>query len=190
MGEDHAETKHALRRRLRAARADLPPRVAAELGTAVCARVVGLPVFMAARAVVAYAPVENEVDPGALVAAALAAGKPVYYPRCTGDGLEFLQSGPEGLAPGRSAIPEPLDGTPLSPAAGDGVVFLVPGIAFDPRGVRLGRGAGCYDRGLARHPHAARIGLAYEMQVLPSLPEAAWDVRVDTVVTEARVLVR
>ena len=190
MGEDHAETKDALRRRLRAARGALPARVAAELGAAACARVLGLPAFMAARAVVAYAPVENEVDPGTLVAAALAAGKPVYYPRRTSDGLEFLQSGQEGLAPGWSAIPEPVDGTPLPVATGEGVVFLVPGIAFDARGVRLGRGAGCYDRGLARPPHAVRIGLAYEMQVVPSLPEAAWDVRMDAVVTEARVLVR
>ena len=139
---------------------------------------------------VAYAPIENEVDPGALVAAAAAAGKPVYYPRRTSDGLEFLQSGPEGLAPRWSALPEPLDGAPLSPAAGEGVVFLVPGIAFDPRGVRLGRGAGCYDRALARHPTALRVGLAYEMQVVPSLPEATWDVPMDAVVTEARVLVR
>jgi 5-formyltetrahydrofolate cyclo-ligase len=140
--------------------------------------------------VVAYAPIENEVDPGAVVAAAVAAGKPVYYPRRTSDGLEFFHSGPEGLAPGWSAVPEPLDGAPLSPAAGEGVVFLVPGIAFDPRGVRLGRGAGCYDRSLARHSPAARIGLAYELQVVPALPEAAWDVRMDAVVTEARVLVQ
>ena len=67
---------------------------------------------------------------------------------------------------------------------------MVPGVAFDPRGVRLGRGAGCYDRALARHPTALRVGLAYEMQVVPSLPEATWDVPMDAVVTEARVLVR
>src|SRR5207237_3673965 len=127
----------------------------------------GLPAFRAARAVVAYAPIENEVDPGALVAAAAATGKPVYYPRRTSDGLEFLQSGPEGLAPRWSALPEPLDGAPLSPAAGEGVVFLVPGIAFDPRGVRLGRGAGCYARSLARASHAALIVPPDVVQVAP-----------------------
>jgi len=190
MGEDHAEIKQTLRRRLRAARVELPPGMAAELGAAVCARVLGLPAFLAAHALVAYAPVENEVDPGALVAAALAAGKSVYYPRRAAGDLEFLECAPADLAPGSSTIPEPRDGTPLSPAAGQGVVFLVPGLGFDPRGVRLGRGAGCYDRSLARHPHAARIGLAYEMQVVPTVPEATWDVRMDAVVTEARVLVR
>jgi len=188
MGEDHAETKQALRRRLRAARAELPPRVVAELGDAVCVRVLGLPAFAAARALVAYAPVENEVDPGAVVAAALATGKSIYYPRRTAGDLEFLECGPTGLTPGSSAIPEPRGGRPLATAAGEGVVFLVPGVAFDSRGARLGRGAGCYDRGLARHPHATRVGLAYEMQLVPTLPEAAWDVRMDAVVTEARVL--
>src|SRR5438094_2630530 len=126
MGEDHAETKDALRRRLRAARGALPPRVAAELGAATCARVLGLPAFMAARAVVAYAPVEHEVDPGTLVAAALAAGKPVYYPRRTAGDLEFLECGPADLARGSGTIPEPRGGTPLSGATTAGVVFLVP----------------------------------------------------------------
>ena len=190
MGEDHAEIKQVLRRRLRAARVDLPPRVAAELGAAICARVLGMPAFLGAHALVAYAPVENEVDPGALVGVALAGGKSVYYPRRTAGDVEFLESAPTDLAPGSSTIPEPRSGTPLPSDGGEGVVFLVPGLAFDARGVRLGRGAGCYDRGLARHPHAARIGLAYEMQVVPALPEAAWDVRMDAVVTEARVLMR
>ena len=189
MGNEHVDTKQTLRRRIGAARADLPPRLAAELGAAVCERLLALPSFRVSRAVVAYAPVDNEVDPAAAVQATLAAGKSVYYPRRGADGLEFLASDPARLAAGWRAIPEPVGGTPLSVAT-EGVVFLVPGIAFDPQGVRLGRGAGCYDRALARHPRAVRLGLAYEMQIVPSLPEAAWDVRMDAVVTEARVLVR
>ena len=189
MGKDHAETKQTLRRQMRAARADLSPGLVAELGAAVCKRLLGFASFLASRAVVAYAPIDNEVDPGAAVEATLAAGKVLYYPRFAPDGLEFLESNPARLAPGWGAIPEPVDGRPL-PAGTEGVVFLVPGVAFDPRGVRLGRGGGCYDRALARHPRAFRVGLAYEMQVVPSLPEVAWDVPMDAVVTEARVLVR
>ena len=189
MGDDHTDAKDALRRRLRTARANLSPRVAAERSAAVCARVMGLPAFTTARAVVAYAPVENEVDPASVVAAALADGKAVYYPRRAADGLEFLQSDPAGLQRRGFPVPEPVDGRPLAVEAGEDIAFLVPGIAFDPGGVRLGRGAGCYDRALARHPRAARIGLAYEMQLVASLPEAAWDIRMDAVVTEVRVLV-
>jgi 5-formyltetrahydrofolate cyclo-ligase len=77
--------------------------------------------------------------------------------------------------------------TLLAPETRD-VCFLVPGLGFDQRGVRLGRGSGWYDRALARHPQGVRVGLAYEFQLVPSLPEATWDVRMNAVVTEARVL--
>jgi 5-formyltetrahydrofolate cyclo-ligase len=70
----------------------------------------------------------------------------------------------------------------------DDVVFLVPGVAFDARGVRLGRGVGWYDRALGRYPRGIRIGLAYEFQVVPSLPEAPWDVRMHAIVTEAGLI--
>ena len=65
-------------------------------------------------------------------------------------------------------------------------MFLVPGVAFTPCGVRLGRGVGWYDRALGRHPRGIRIGLAYGFQVVPRLPEAPWDVRMHAVVTESR----
>lgn len=137
-----------------------------------CARVTGLPSFREAHHIVAYAAMDGELDPAPLVTAALAAGKSVYLPVTGADGF---------------ARPDPGAGAPLSPTTDD-VVFLVPGLAFDPRGVRLGRGAGWYDRVLARHPRGTRIGLAYEFQVVPCLPEAPWDVRMHAVVTEARFL--
>jgi 5-formyltetrahydrofolate cyclo-ligase len=65
---------------------------------------------------------------------------------------------------------------------------VVPGVAFDLRGARLGRGRGWYDRALARYPAGTRLGLAYEFQVVPALPEAPWDVRMHALVTEARLI--
>ncbi len=187
MEEEQRHTKDALRRRLRAARRSLAPDAAARLGALISRRVVALDAFGAARNLVAYAPVENEVDPGSAVATALAAGKTVYYPRRDGDGLAFVAAAPAALRPGRHGIPEPVGGAALPAGAAD-VVVLVPGVAFDPRGIRLGRGAGCYDRALARHPTARRIGLAYEMQIVAEVPADPWDVPMDAVVTEDRVL--
>jgi len=68
------------------------------------------------------------------------------------------------------------------------VLFLVPGVAFDARGVRLGRGIGWYDRALERHPRSIRVGLAYGFQVVSRLPEAPWDVRMHAIVTEAGLI--
>jgi 5-formyltetrahydrofolate cyclo-ligase len=151
-----------------------------------CAHVLALPCWASARGVVAYAATANEIDPALLIEAAMEAGKAVYFPRRVADGLEFLRATPEALRPASHGLLEPVDGEPLLGPA-PGVVFIVPGLAFDERGARLGRGAGCFDRALPRFSGAVRIGLAYEFQILPFLPEAPWDVRMDIVVTDARV---
>ncbi len=152
-----------------------------------CRRVAALPPVAGARHVAAYAPVGRELDPDRLVQQALASGVTVYYPKSQGPVLEFLAARPDELVTGPHGVPEPTGGTAL-PAAAD-VVILVPGVAFDARGVRLGRGLGCYDRALANYPTAFRIGLAYELQILPSLPESPWDERMDVVATEARLII-
>src|SRR5207249_1844302 len=127
----------------------------------------------AARCVGLYAALGNELDPSRIAEAARAAGKGLYYPASRRDRPGFV---PEGATP--SALPS----TP------GGVLLLVPGVAFDVRGVRLGRGDGWYDRALARHPDAIRLGLAYEFQMIQRLPEEPWDVRMHAVVTDARLI--
>ena len=186
MGQQDDEERSRLRAVLRAQRARLPQELAASLATQACARVLEIPCYATARGVVAYAAAGNEIDPSPLVAAAVRAGKGVYYPRRVGDGLEFLLATPDTLRPTAQGLLEPVAGEPLAGSAA-GIVFIVPGLGFDERGVRLGRGAGCFDRALPRFAGAIRVGLAYEFQVLPLLPEAPWDVRMDSVVTDARV---
>ena len=188
MGHQDDEERSRLRAALRAQRARLPQHVAARLAVQACSRVLELPCYASATHLVAYAAAGNELDPSALVVAALASGKAVYFPRRSGDGLEFLHATPDALRQGPHGLLEPVAGEPLS-ATATGIVFIVPGLVFDDRGARLGRGTGCFDRALPRFASAVRIGLAYEFQVLPLLPEAPWDVRMDTVVTDARVRV-
>jgi 5-formyltetrahydrofolate cyclo-ligase len=68
------------------------------------------------------------------------------------------------------------------------VLFVVPGLAFDSAGTRLGRGGGHYDRALATYPRGLRVALAAEAQLSPDLPSDTWDQPVDAVVTERRLL--
>jgi 5-formyltetrahydrofolate cyclo-ligase len=65
---------------------------------------------------------------------------------------------------------------------------VMPGVAFSQDGLRLGRGGGYYDSTLVRMPRAARIGVAFDVQVLPALPREPHDAPLDAVVTEARTL--
>ena len=187
MGDDQERTKSRLRREASLQRGGLDAAAAVRLAADVCRQVAAMPALGRVRHLVAYSPIGREVDPGRLVRDALAAGATVYFPKSREAGLEFLAAGPDRLAPGPHGALEPVDGSSLRPDATD-VVILVPGVAFDPRGVRLGRGLGCYDRSLANHPTAFRIGLAYELQIVPCIPECPWDERMDVVATEARLI--
>jgi 5-formyltetrahydrofolate cyclo-ligase len=184
---NHEQAKRLLRQRLREARHALPAETAASLSANVCARVLVLPAFAHAVHVVAYAATYGEVDPVQIARAAGSMAKAVYYPRVEGERLEFLRAAPTELRPGILGIPEPVNGTPL-PVDAASILFFVPGVGFDLRGARLGRGGGHYDRALQRYRGAIRIGLAFETQVVTELPETSWDVRMHAVVTEARVI--
>jgi 5-formyltetrahydrofolate cyclo-ligase len=153
----------------------------------VCAAVLDLSAVRHARHVVAYAAASGEIDPLGAVRAAMARGQAVYFPRVVGPSLEFLCCPPEALRSGAYGLPEPIEGYPLPLSSAD-VVFLVPGLGFDPTGTRLGRGGGHYDRALVEYPAAPRLGLACDAQIRSSLPREPWDQPVDAVVTERRVL--
>jgi 5-formyltetrahydrofolate cyclo-ligase len=184
MGDTYDQDKRLIRRRLRASRSQLSPGEVARLSARACARLLASPIFARARHLAAYAAADNELDPALLLEAALAAGKSVYLPVTSRERFDFVAV--PAVRPGQQAGLPP--GGPCLPPGADDVVFLVPGVAFDARGVRLGRGIGWYDRALGGHPCGTRIGLAYEFQVVPSLPEAPWDVRMHGIVTEAGMI--
>ena len=91
---------------------------------------------------------------------------------------------------GRFGIREPRpDNGPVEPgaAAGEDVVWLVPGLGFDRSGRRLGRGRGYYDR-LLRGVRGLTIGVAFDWQIVPEIPAGALDARMDMLVTETALI--
>ena len=184
MGDTYDQDKRLIRDRLRASRSRLSSGEVARLSARACARLLASPVFARARHIAAYAAADNELDPALLIEAALAAGKNVYLPVTSRERFEFVTV--PAARPGAEAGLPP--GGPCLPPEVEDVVFLVPGVAFDARGVRLGRGIGWYDRALERHPRSIRVGLAYGFQVVSRLPEAPWDVRMHAIVTEAGLI--
>ena len=121
---------------------------------------------------------------------ALARGKKVFLPRWTGQGFGFARIASRSeLVAGRYGILEPIGDVGLSDADRQDLVVFVPGVVFDSRGNRLGRGRGGYDRLLAQfNVSELAVGLAYECQIIEAVPVQPWDRRMHFVVTENRTI--
>ncbi len=181
-----AAAKRELRRTAAAARDAVRNR--AEAAAAACGHLIALAPYRSAEAVLWYVSMPSELATAPAIEAALAEGKRVAVPWCDGEnlGLWRLESVRE-LEPGTWGIPEPPPARRGEPerriAPGAIELVVVPGLAFDRRGRRLGHGKGYYDRLLARSP-AVRAGLCYDAQVLPEVPAGPRDAVMDWLVTE------
>ena len=189
MGASSEDTKARLRRGYLARSRAVGPEALAQASAVACAHVVGTRAFRDARHVVVYAARSWELDAHPIAAAAGRNAVPTYYPRLAGGTLEFVRSGRADLAPGALGIDEPAPEAPPLPVGLDGILFVVPGVAFDRQGGRLGSGFGCYDRTLRAFPSAIRIGLALHELLVDRLPTDPWDLPVDAVATERGVFV-
>lgn len=169
-----------------ALRRGLSQASAEEAARAVFERLLQLEGFDRVERIGLYAATAGELPTRAWFSDLTARGKRCLFPRCTDEGtLEFAEAGAfDELAPGRYGVLEPVaDATRLR--AEDWVI--VPGMAFDERGGRLGRGRAYYDRTFpAGAVTPLRIGVALEAQCVDALPMDAHDRPVDVLLTESR----
>ena len=145
--------------------------------------------FQQASCVALYAPIHNEIDTALLLEAALKTGKRVLYPAVCGTDLVFRQvEGMTCLSEGCFGILEPCSAD-LDHQADAADLIVVPGVAFDTNGHRIGYGKGFYDRFL-RHPgrRALLVGLCHDFQLIGTpLPSDPHDIRMDLVISDQHV---
>jgi 5-formyltetrahydrofolate cyclo-ligase len=145
----------------------------------------------AGMSVALYCALAGEVPTERVRHAYLAAGARLYYPRVAGSRtLAFYphREG-DGWETGPYGIPEPSSPPGVEPRLSGWDIIVVPGLAFDRRGNRLGHGFGYYDRFLAGLPDSVTlVGLAWASQRIPEVPVDAWDVPVHALVTEEGVI--
>ncbi|HWI61198.1 MAG TPA: 5-formyltetrahydrofolate cyclo-ligase [Symbiobacteriaceae bacterium] len=179
--------KADLRKVLMKRREALAPAERERLSAAAQAALIGSPAFAQARAVLIYIAFRGEVETDLIATAAVAAGKRLALPRVVreprGLVLHEYSGRRETLAAGAYGILEPRPEWPVM-APDEVDLVVVPGVAFDEHGGRLGYGGGYYDRLLPVLQGATLVGLAYQFQVVDGLPRDPHDVPVDGVATE------
>lgn len=179
------------RERGREARRALGRSARRDASAAIVATLARLPELTAATAVAGYLPTEDEVDLRALWSELRGRGTRMHLPRIhdgAGRGMDFVAWEPGGdLSPNRFGVPEP-SGPPVG--VGTLEVVVLPCVAVDDEGARVGFGAGYYDRALAAAPgtEPRRIGVAFDVQRVAAIESRDWDVPLDVVVTDTVVL--
>lgn len=133
-----------------------------------------------ARTIYGYLPYNQEVRTVPILQQALRDGKRVAVPKVYGDDMRFIYMDDLSLtAPGFGGIPEPIADAPV--AEDPHALVLMPGLAFDTTGRRIGYGGGFYDRFLAQEPNHPTVALCYDFQMVQDLPVEEFDIPVDLV---------
>lgn len=167
------EEKQILRTRMKAVLAGFAGKSAAS--ASLRRHLADVESWRSARVVYGFAPRDSEPD---WLGPAIPADKILAFPRTAGTTMTFVAG--RDLVPGRFGIREPV-GDELPPPPD---LILVPGLAFDRWGSRLGWGGGFYDRWLDSHPGVPRLGVGFSCQIVEQLPGEPHDLRVNFVLTE------
>jgi 5-formyltetrahydrofolate cyclo-ligase len=190
MNDSLAQAKSALRDATRARLKTITPERRAAESVRLCGLLIGTDRWQAAATILLFAPLTNEPDLWPLLTTARAAGKTVALPRFDSATQNYraarIQNPEADLVTGAFSIREPAAHCPEVPLNRLDLV-LVPGVAFDAQGWRLGRGKGFYDRLLAQ-VCGTTCGVAFDEQIVETIPVEPHDVRLTCILTPTRLI--
>ena len=185
-------SKGEIRKRI-VGRRDSLTREEIEAGSrAIFERLAGLEAILRASTLMVYLSFGSEVRTDELIRWGWGEGKTIAVPLCRPgkreiipcriDGFDQLETGHYGILEPKAALCRPVGKGTIG-------VVVVPAVAFDKMGRRVGYGGGYYDRFLPEVPQAAKVGTAFACQIVPEVPSEAYDVPVDCIVTEEGTIV-
>ena len=185
-----SERKKGLRQKMLAMRRALSANETESRSSSLKENILSLPEYKNAKKIMAFLAMKGESNLDGFIRQALLDGKEVYIPVCLPErqmeagrliDMEHFEKGPLGLrnlpAGYEVTSPESLD------------LVLIPGLAVSQEGIRLGMGAGYYDRYLARVPFEKRVAALWDFQVIPDIPSELFDQKIAKIVTDKSVIV-
>ena len=177
--------KNKIRKEILALRKAMPICLLEENSRRITEKVIEHPEYQKAELVFAYIDAKGEVKTGDIVEHAWKSGKRVAVPRVQGDIMKFyLISSYEELEPGCFGIMEPKTTCMEVRNIPKNSVVIMPGVAFDKSGNRIGYGKGYYDKYFSEYPDVYKIAIALSMQIVSEIPADVFDIKADCVITE------
>lgn len=181
------DEKNLIRKQMKQLRADMTRTERFEKSMQIFEQLITVPEFKRADRIYTYVSMDNEIDTIMLIDYSLSLEKRVFVPRVSGKDMEFYEiSDISELNPGYMGIYEP-DINGREPDYSRTGFMCMPGLAFDKSHNRIGYGGGFYDRYLSVENKLYKAALAYEAQLLESIPAQDGDVRPDMIVTEENI---
>ncbi len=183
------DIKKELRRKLLAMREEISSHEKVKIDRAICDAIVSLPEWKNATLVLVYASSRGEIDLSSLYAAAEEDGKAIAFPRCLPDRImEFAVCGYDELSLGRFSIPEPPAVVPSLWEFPDDTLCILPCLAANSYGFRIGYGGGYYDRFLASHRITAVAALHHRFLINDTGFTEPFDIPADILITEKETI--
>lgn len=174
-------SKDHIRKEVKEKRMNLSLAEAHQKNESIFHKVIASNVFRQAECIYCYVSLQQEVSTIKLIDYALSIGKSVAVPRVDGRNMDFYYiNSMDDLVPGCMKILEPK--TYCQPAREKHALVILPGLAFDNAGNRIGYGGGYYDRYLEDKPDSFKLGVAFDFQMYPQLPYETFDCLVDQVI--------
>ena len=172
--------KTALRKQIREKKRAMTPQQIQQASCDLAEQFLRSPLYREAATIYGYLPYNQEVRTVPMLEQALRDGKRVAVPKVYGDEMKFIYlTDLSQVEKGYAGIPEPIGDEPV--ADDKTALVLMPGLAFDPQGHRIGYGGGFYDKFLASEPEHPTVALCYDFQMLPQLDTEEFDIPVDQV---------
>lgn len=172
--------KSALRKEIREKKRAMTPEQICAASERLKMLFLSSPLYHQAKSIYGYLPYNQEVRTIPILEQALKDGKRVAVPKVYGDEMKFIwMTDLSAVSNGYAGIPEPIDDEPI--ADDPNALVLMPGLAFDAQGHRIGYGGGFYDKFLSAEPGHPTLALCYDFQMLEHVQTEPFDINVDCV---------
>lgn len=183
-----AQTKSEIRREIRKLKNQQSSAQSIAKSTEICNQLALCPEFQKAQRILLYHSLTDEVNTHQFIED-WSKTKELYLPRVTGKILQLAHyHNPSDLELGSYSIIEPKESTISTIDINEIELVILPAIAIDYNGNRLGRGKGYYDRLLSEYTKGYKIGIIYDFQLLNNIPSDSHDIKIDKIVTNKDII--